>query len=216
MICSVSAAALPSVPDLHDPATACPVDIALTLLRAAAAGSCGREVFCREGTRQLQEILTDLTEGKGRSDDLELIEELCSATAQQAPCELAGEAAARTLGLLADHREEWEQHLRRKRCTSLTCTMAFTVYIDPAACTSSGGCAPVCPEAAIVGGPGEIHVVLADRCTKCLACFAACPNGAIHKAGPVKPRLPEHPIPVGSFAGSADGGGMRRRRRGSQ
>lgn len=213
MNCDTGAALLQLGDLTADPATVCPVDTALDLLRRAAEASCGREVFCREGTRQVATILTDVTAGRGESGDLDLVEELCELVAGNANCDLASTAAAATLGLLRNNREEWELHLRRKRCSSLTCVMAFTVYIDPASCTAEGPCSFACPEGAITGGPGEIHVIVADRCTKCLACVTTCPTGAIRKAGVIKPQLPATPVPVGSFGGADPDSGMRRRRR---
>jgi ferredoxin len=213
MKCETTADRLPACDLGADPATVCPVSASLELLRRAAENACGREVFCREGTRQVAEILSDLTAGRGQSEDLELVEELCQLTADNAGCELAATAAGSVLQLIRDHRDEWEQHLRRKRCASLTCVMSFTLYIDPATCTANGACTTACPEQAIGGGYGEIHVIDVDRCTKCLACLSACPTGAIRKAGPIKPRVPTVPVPVGSFGSQDAEGGMRRRRR---
>lgn len=214
MICDVGANP-PTPVDLAgiDAATACPVQEALHQVRQAAARTCGREVFCREGTRQVATILTDLTCGTGRSDDLELLDELCEVIAGAASCVTTATAAARTLDLLRTRAAEWELHLRRKRCTSLTCTMSFTVHVAPDVCTGCQECLAVCPERAIVGGAGLVHVVGTDTCTRCLACVPACPVGAIRKAGPVKPRLPGSPVPVGSFGADADAGGTTRRRR---
>jgi NAD-dependent dihydropyrimidine dehydrogenase PreA subunit len=216
MRCARDASGLPT-PDLDGvrAGTACPVHESLRLMRAATPGSCGREVFCREGTRQLTEILTDLTEAGGRTGDLELVAELSQRVAQLAACTLAGTAAGITRDLLREHTAEWEAHLRRHRCTSLTCRMSFTVYVDPVACTGCGDCMPACPEGAIAGGPGLIHVVDDAACTRCLACLPSCGVAAIGKAGPVPPKLPTAPVPVGSFA-AAPVGGMRRRRRSSE
>jgi len=213
MKCDTDAALLEIGLLAADPTATCPVASTLDLLRRAAAASCGREVFCREGNRQVATILTDVTAGRGESGDLELIEELCELTADNAGCELASSAAAAALDLLRTNREEWELHLRRKRCSTLTCAMAFTVYIDPATCTAEGACSLACPERAITGGPGEIHLIVEDRCTKCLACLIACPTGAIRKAGPIKPQLPVTPVPVGTFGRAESDSGMRRRRR---
>lgn len=213
MRCETSATMLPLGDVDLDPSTSCPVTAALQVLRTSAASSCGREVFCREGARQVAQILSDITTGNGQSADLDLVEELCQLTADNAGCEMAAASATRTLQLLRDNRDEWELHLRRKRCSSLTCTMAFTVYIDPAACTATGACAAACPVQAISGGHGEIHVVDVDRCTKCRACLTVCPSGAVLKAGPIKPRVPAAPVPVGSFGADDAEGGMRRRRR---
>jgi len=193
--------------------TACPVEEARRILWAAAARSCGREVYCREGTRQVATILTDLTTGKGSPADLELVDELCGLMADLVPCGMAGVAARTALDLLRGRAEEWDRHVRRGRCTSLTCPMSFTVHVDPGRCTGCAACAPVCPVGAVAGGPGLIHVVDADTCTRCGACLPVCPEDALVKAGSVKPRTPAEPVPVGSFTAVPAGGGMRRRRR---
>jgi NADH-quinone oxidoreductase subunit F len=217
MICDVSADGLAPLDDAGlDGGTACPVDEAMRQMQRAAASSCGRDVFCREGTRQVQTILADLTTGKGESADLELIDELCSLIAANASCGMAATSALRTLDLLRGRTEEWELHLRRKRCTSLTCEMSYTIYIAPDDCNGCGECLPLCPEAAITGSEGLIHVVVTDSCTKCLACLPVCPTTAVRKAGPIKPRVPVSPVPVGSFTADDAGGGMTRRRRRSR
>lgn len=202
-------------PDLGTVRGACPVDSSLAQLRAAAARSCGRDVMCREGTRQLMTVLDDVVAGRTQPGDLDLITDLAQVVAQQASCEMTGGAAQRLVGSLRDEADEWDQHLRRKRCTSLTCAMSFTVYADPETCTGCQACSPLCPVGAIAGGEDLVHVVDAAACTKCLLCLPACPVGALRKAGPVKPRLPSEPVPVGSLADAGAGGGMRRRRRGA-
>ncbi|MCV2394311.1 4Fe-4S binding protein [Actinotalea sp. M2MS4P-6] len=193
---------------------ACPVAMATTLMWQAAGATCGREVYCREGTRQVATILTDITVGKGSSADLALVDELCGLMADLVPCAMAGLAARSVLDSLRDHAEEWDRHVRRSRCTSLTCAMSFTVHVDPTTCTGCEECRPVCPVDAIAGGPDLVHVVDNDVCTRCGACLSVCPVSAIAKAGPIKPKVPDEPIPVGSFAAAPvpAGGGMRRRR----
>ena len=194
--------------------TTCPVEESRRILAEAAAMSCGREVYCREGTRQVATILGDLTHGKGSSSDLDLVDELCTLMVDLVPCGLSGAAAGSALALLRDHAEEWDRHARRGRCTSLTCPMSFTVHVDPVTCTGCEACRPACPVDAIAGGPGLVHVIDNDLCTRCGACLAACPVDAIAKAGPIKPKGPTAPVPVGSFsAAPTSDGGMRRRRR---
>ncbi|MHB9863745.1 DUF362 domain-containing protein [Streptomyces sp. YIM S03343] len=218
MKCDIDAAVLAPLDDAGlDAGTACPVDQARQQMDQASAGSCGRDVFCREGTLQVRAILADISNGKGESADLELVEEICSLMAGTAGCGMAATAAERTLDLLRGRSEEFELHLRRKRCTSLTCRMSFTMYVAPGFCTGCGDCVPVCPEKAITGGEGLIHVISTDQCTNCLACVPACSVDAIRKAGPVKPKVPASPVPVGSFAEADRAGagatGMTRRRR---
>lgn len=202
-------------PDRDPPPGACPVDAALAQMRHAAASTCGRDVMCRDGTRQVMAILDDLAAGRGGSGDLDLLADVGGVMAATAACGMTAGAARHLVDSLRDQAGEWDLHLRRKRCTSLTCTMSFTVYVDPDSCTGSGKCAGVCPVDAIAGGDGLVHVVDTAACTRCLRCVAACPTGAVRKAGPVKPRVPCTPVPVGSFVGGGAGGGMRRRRRGA-
>jgi ferredoxin len=195
--------------------TVCPVSAGARLLWQAAAASCGREVYCREGTRQVATILTDITAGKGSSSDLALVEELCGLMADVVPCRMAGLAARTVLQSMHDHADEWDRHVRRGRCASLTCPMSFTVHVNPATCTGCEDCRPACPVHAIAGGRDLVHVVDNDVCTRCGACLSACPVSAIAKAGPIKPSTPSEPVPVGSIVAAAvpAGGGMRRRKR---
>lgn len=201
--------------------TACVVDFAREQMDLARRASCGKDVLCREGTLQAKAILADLSQGKGEGEDLELLSELWTLISQNAGCELSKTAAGRCLTLLEDYPEEWDQHLRRKRCTNLICKMSFLLYIAPERCDGCGKCVTVCPEDAIAGGTDLIHVIELEACTKCMACVEACPKGAIQKASAsgVKPKVPAEPVPVGSFGSAAgeegdEGGGMRRRRRG--
>jgi len=213
MICSVTSAALGALSSELDVATSCPVALAREQMRAVMTDSCGLDVFCREATRQVFQIVSDLAAGAGQADDVALAEELCLLTAEQAACDLARDAATHTLQLLQDYPEEWDLHLHRKRCSSLTCAMSFSVYVDPSACAGTGACQAACPDEAILGGEGQIHVVVTEKCTKCLACFAGCPTGAVNKAGVMKPRVPDQPVPVGSFAVTGSDAMRRRRRR---
>ena len=92
----------------------------------------------------------------------------------------------------------------------------YSLYIDPAVCKGNGACLKACPAGAVVGGEGMISVIKDESGLKTEAFIASCPNGAIKKyGGPVKPRTPSDPVPVGSFGaegGAAAGGGRRRRR----
>ncbi|MBT8226532.1 MAG: 4Fe-4S binding protein, partial [Dactylosporangium sp.] len=179
----------------------------------------GHDVFCQEGIRQVRAALTDLAAGRGRETDLDLLVELCSLIATGTSCDTAADAARAVLALIDADPEEWRLHLRRRRCTTLTCVMSFTVYVAPEACTGCGDCVPACPRGAIAGGPGLVHVVATDRCDNCLACVPVCPAGAVRKAGPVRPRVPAAPVPIGSFptasapTAGVPGAGMTRRRR---
>jgi len=217
MICDTESTLLPEW-DEHA-AESCVVDYCKTLMDIARKESCGKCVLCREGTWQVYEILKGITEGNAQSGDLELITELLGQIQTNAGCELSQEAAWRSIELIKTTQEEWDQHIRRKRCTNLICKSSYTLYVDPALCDGCGECTPVCQAGAIAGSEGLIHVIRTEKCNKSLACLSACPKGAIKKAGPVKPKVPQEPVPVGSLSEASDDGedgAPRRRRRKSE
>jgi ferredoxin len=219
MICENKSNFLPELKvESFSAGTACVVDFSKMMMDLARRSSCGKCVLCREGTWQVHEIIKDITEGKTQSGDFELARELLEQISINAGCEMSVTAASHCRSLLENYQEEWDQHIRRKRCTSLTCKVSYTLFIAPELCDGCEKCVDICPQAAIVGGMDMIHVMDAEKCNKCLLCVDVCPKGAIKKAGAVKPKLPVEPVPVGSFgamAGEAEeGSGMRRRRRG--
>lgn len=199
--------------------TACVVEYSRQLLDQARRESCGKDVFCREGTWQVSEIIADITKGKIEGEEGELIRELLLLISENANCEMSSAAAARCLDLMDRYQNEWEQHLRRKRCTNLICKPSYLLYIAPELCDGCGKCPDSCPVGAIAGGKDMIHVIDAEACDKCGKCIEVCPRGAIKKisAHGVKPKVPAAPVAVGSFGGSGggeEGSSMRRRRRG--
>ncbi len=213
MTCDIESTLLPEWDEASP--EGCVVDYCKTLMDIARKESCGKCVLCREGTWQVYELIRGITEGHAESGDLELVTELLEQIRSNAGCELSQEAAWRSLELMKGSPEEWDQHIRRKRCSSLICKSSYTLYVDPALCDGCGACVPGCQAGAIAGGEGMIHVIQTDTCNKSLACLSACPKGAIKKAGPVKPKVPLEPIPVGSCSESSEAGedGTQRRRR---
>ena len=208
-ICEKTATDLPQIEaiiNLED--GACPVAWALNVAAAARADSCGKGAFCRDGINQLWQIIRDITIDKGKNGDLELLKELCDMILLAADCALSVKSAQLILASLSSHSEEWNAHLTRKRCSALVCGAYYTVHVDPAKCSGCNQCVSICPEQAIAGDHGLIHVVDNETCTRCGACFSVCPEDALMKAGAIKPRCPEVPIVVGSFSE-----GARRRRR---
>ena len=191
----------------------CPVDYCLRLCEAVNAEFCGIGVFCRDGMRQVRKILTDITRGEGKSGDIALLQEICGAIGKLADCSLSRDAAGEVLRLIGEYREVFESHISRRRCPAVVCSRLTFVYVDPAKCTGCGACIPVCPEAAIEGGDGLIHVIAPELCTGCGKCMAVCPAGAVKRmdvAG-IKPKLPAFPEPVGSYKASPEPGkGLRK------
>lgn len=196
-----------------DEKNACPVDYCKALMKSAKEESCGEDVLCREGTWQAYEIIKDITEGNGKSDDLELLLELTGLIKENGGCDMSRTAASICMEMIGSNEEEWDRHIRRKRCTNLVCKASFTLYVDPMVCDGCGKCLETCSHSAISGGQGLIHVIDTDMCTKSMECINVCPKGAIKKAGPVKPKLPAEPVKAGSYGQAEEEGGGRRRRR---
>jgi NADH-quinone oxidoreductase subunit F len=189
------------------------VDYCKTLMDIVRKESCGKCILCREGAWQVYEILRGITDGQAQSGDMELMTELLEHMRSNAGCELSQEAAWRSLELMKATAEEWDLHIRRKRCTNLICRSAYTLSVDPSLCDGCGACAASCQAGAIAGSDGLIHVIRTEKCKQTLACMKVCPKGAIKKAGPVKPKIPVEPVPVGSFGECAGEGEETTRRR---
>lgn len=214
MICESSSTIFPSWDDSD--LSACVVDYCLNVMEVARKESCGKCVLCREGTGQVVEIIKDITKGNALSEDFELLIDVIGQIKANASCEMSKTAASICLELMKTREEEWDLHIRRKRCSNLVCKGSYTLYVDPELCDGCGKCLESCPQGAITGGDQMIHVIEPNICNKSLVCASICPKGAIKKAGAVKPKLPNEPVPVGSFGQSADtqeDGNTRRRRR---
>jgi NADH:ubiquinone oxidoreductase subunit F (NADH-binding) len=99
----------------------CMVDLAKKSLSFAQAESCGECVFCREGTTQMLEILTDITEGRGKPEDLDLLLELGEGAKLGSLCALGRTAPNPVLTTIQNFREEYEAHIKRKQCPAKVC-----------------------------------------------------------------------------------------------
>lgn len=209
--CTKSLNLLPDKIENKEPQV-CPVAWALLVVKTARENACGKSVMCRDGLWQLEQIIEDGVSGKGISEDMELLEEILDGM-ETVGCELVKQTALLVKASMEEFSDEWEDHIKMKKCVYLVCRSYYTVHIDPGICQGGGDCIAACPEGAIIGKEGCISIVKQEKCTKCGACFDACGNKAIIKAGSKKPKVPTEPIPVGSF-GEAGAGGRRRRRRG--
>lgn len=154
----------------------CMVDVARYFIAFLTDESCGKCVPCREGLRQMLKILTNITEGKGKEGDIELLEELAETAKEAALCALGKSAPNPFLSTLRYFRDEYEAHIKDKRCPALSCKELINFYIDPQKCQGCGTCLRKCPAAAIIGGKKLIHIVDQDKCTKCGTCFEVCPT----------------------------------------
>lgn len=173
----------------------CMVDVARYFIEFLTDESCGKCVPCREGLRQMSKILTDITQGRGKEGDLELLEELAEVLAEVSLCALGRTAPNPVLTTLRYFRHEYEAHIKEKKCPALFCKELIAYYIDPEKCGACMRCLRSCPAGAIVGGKGQIHVIEQEKCTKCGTCLEVCPPrfGAVKKISgePVPPPITE-------------------------
>ncbi len=173
----------------------CMVDVARYFIDFLTDESCGKCVPCREGLRQMHKILTHITEGKGKESDLERLEQLAEAAQEASLCALGKSAPNPFLSTLRYFRDEYEAHIKEKRCPALSCKELIAYYIDPNKCQACMICARKCPADAIVGGKKKIHVIEQEKCTHCGTCFEVCPTrfGAVTKISgePVPAPIPE-------------------------
>ncbi len=173
----------------------CMVDVARYFVDFLTDESCGKCVPCREGLRQMHKVLTNITRGRGRQGDIELLQELCEVATDAALCALGKSAPNPFLSTLRYFRDEYEAHIAEKRCPALSCKELIAFHIDPEKCQACGSCLRKCPAEAITGGKNLVHIVDQDKCTKCGTCVEACPPrfAAVRKLSgePVPPPLPE-------------------------
>ena len=100
---------------------ACAVDLARRSLLVASIQSCGHCNFCREGTRQMSEILHDISRGRAKPDDLQLLQDLSEGLQLGSSCSLGRTAPDAFLTTFARFRKEYEIHMKENRCTAGFC-----------------------------------------------------------------------------------------------
>ena len=181
----------------------CIVDQVKRRLANTCYDTCGKCSLGREGSYQLREIVTDATRGKSRPADVDMLLELGRAMRVGCACAAGANAPNPVLSTLAKFPEEYEAHMRRKKCDALACDAYVTFHILPDLCDGCGECVDACPEDAIEGGRKKIHVIDQDSCEKCGKCLEVCNDlqKAVVKAGSIKPKTPKRPIPVGTWNG---------------
>jgi NADH:ubiquinone oxidoreductase subunit F (NADH-binding)/(2Fe-2S) ferredoxin/ferredoxin len=153
----------------------CMVDVAKYFLNFLTGESCGKCTPCREGIRQMLKILTNISEGKGKEGDIELLEELAEATRDASLCALGGSAPNPVRSTIRYFRNEYEAHIKEKRCPAYVCKELIAYYIDPEKCQACMICLRKCPAGAITGGKKQVHAIDQEKCTKCGTCFEVCP-----------------------------------------
>ena len=154
----------------------CMVDVARYFLRFTQDESCGKCVPCRVGTRQMEEILTRITEGEGEPEDIGRLEGLAATVHMGSLCGLGHTAPNPVLTTLRHFRNEYEAHIFAKRCPAHVCKKLIAFVIEPETCVGCLLCKKNCPVGAIRGEIKKTHVIDQELCVKCGACFEVCPS----------------------------------------
>lgn len=159
--------------------TTCMVDMARFFLDFTQKESCGKCTFCRIGTKRMLEILTRITEGEGKEGDIEMLEELSYQIKDSSLCGLGQTAPNPVLTTIKYFRNEYEAHIRDKKCPAKNCTKLLTYTIIDDACTGCTVCAKNCPTDAITGERKSLHFIEQEKCIQCGACYSKCKFDAI-------------------------------------
>jgi NADH:ubiquinone oxidoreductase subunit F (NADH-binding)/(2Fe-2S) ferredoxin/NAD-dependent dihydropyrimidine dehydrogenase PreA subunit len=169
----------------------CMVDIAKFFLQFTNDESCGKCTTCRDGSEALLEVLTRITSGYGREGDIEFLEELSLAIKDSSMCGLGTTLPNPVLSTIKYFRNEYEAHIKEKRCPAKVCKDLIAYFIDPQLCKACLICARECPAESIYGEKNIVHVIDQTKCTKCGTCLDVCPD----RFNAVK-KLSGEPVPV--------------------
>ena len=156
----------------------CMVDVAKYFMGFLTEESCGKCFVCRKGTQRMQEILDDISRGKGTPDQLSLLEELAVTVKDASMCGLGQTAANPVLSTLRYFRDEYLAHIEHKRCPAGVCKELITYSINEQ-CNGCGACVHSCPERAIEGEKKALHMIESAKCIKCGACLSVCKFDAV-------------------------------------
>jgi len=157
----------------------CMVDVTKYFLNFLQDESCGKCVPCRVGLDRMHEIVTDIAEGRGRSGQLDLLEELAETVAEASLCALGKTAPNPVTSTLRYFRDEYEAHIDDKRCPAGVCRALIEYVIDAEKCTGCGACLRACPHDAVAGEKKKPHAIAPEACQKCGICHDECKSDAV-------------------------------------
>jgi NADH:ubiquinone oxidoreductase subunit F (NADH-binding)/NAD-dependent dihydropyrimidine dehydrogenase PreA subunit/(2Fe-2S) ferredoxin len=157
----------------------CMVDIARYFLDFLQYESCGKCVPCREGIKQMLAILTEITEGNGTEEKLNLLRELAEMVKDFALCGLGRTSPNTVLSTLKYFGHEYEAHVKEKKCPAGVCKKLIEYVILADKCTGCGACVKLCPQQAVKGELNKPHTIDPEKCIRCGVCRDSCPFKAI-------------------------------------
>lgn len=160
--------------------TTCMVDMARFFLDFTRKESCGKCIYCRIGTKRMLEILERICGGEGKDGDIELLEELCYKIKDGSLCGLGQTAPNPVLTTIKYFRNEYEDHIYKKKCTAHQCRPLLTYRIEAEKCKGCTLCAKNCPVNAISGEVKKPFVIDPEKCIGCGKCGTVCRFGAVN------------------------------------
>jgi len=157
----------------------CMVDVAKYFIEFLKGESCGKCTPCREGINRMSEILSRITQGRGKPEDLDTLEDLAGILSAGALCALGQTAANPVMSTLKYFRDEYIAHIEQKKCPAGVCRELIQYSIDPEQCVGCLRCLRACPTGAITGEKREPHTLNQGLCIKCGACYDVCKFNAV-------------------------------------
>jgi NADH:ubiquinone oxidoreductase subunit F (NADH-binding)/(2Fe-2S) ferredoxin len=158
----------------------CMVNLAKFFITFTQSESCGKCVPCREGTKRLLEMLTNISRGNGTIKDIDRVQELAEFISRTSLCGLGQFAPNPVLSTIRNFRKEYETHITDKKCPAHVCENLLTFTIQPN-CTGCGNCKRHCPVSCISGELKHLHTIDQSKCIRCGNCYEVCAFKAITK-----------------------------------
>jgi len=155
------------------------VDVARYFLEFLQEESCGQCVPCREGIGHLYGILKRICAGEGRNGDIATLEKISKTVSYLSLCALGGTAPNPVLSTLRYFPDEYETHIRDKKCAAGVCKGLFYYDINEENCNGCHVCFRKCPQEAITGEKKELHRIEQEKCIQCTICYDVCKFDAI-------------------------------------
>ncbi|MBF0520649.1 MAG: NAD(P)H-dependent oxidoreductase subunit E [Nitrospirae bacterium] len=161
----------------------CMVNTAMFSMEFAKGESCGKCSPCRIGTTVMYDKLVDITEGRGKPGDIEILQDIAFEVKRTSLCGLGQTSPLAVLTTIKYFRDEYEKHINEKWCPTGRCKALTTFNIDEKACKGCTSCARKCPVGAITGEKKQPHKIDQTICIKCRTCFETCTFGSIRILG---------------------------------
>ncbi len=161
--------------------TDCVVDIAKFYLKFCVDESCGKCAPCRIGGSQMLDILINITEGRGKLEDIDKLKRISTAMQKASLCGLGQTAPNPVISTLTYFFDEYKEHIENKKCPAHKCQELLDYKVIEEKCKRCGGCVRVCPTGAISGNREDGYKIDLVKCIKCGKCFEVCRFAAISK-----------------------------------